>query len=103
MKRPVDPGEPKYPNVQGVVDCLHNCDEDLITEARFVEWQGWTIEQLTAHINWLRETLRDNKLCVDGGTCHHMCDPKGNCFRERGCLPLTGSKLNDDWTLPGTK
>lgn len=38
--------------------------------------------------------------CKDGGKCHHEC--KEVCFRRDGnhCVPLTGSRLNDDWSEP---
>lgn len=38
--------------------------------------------------------------CIDGGACHHKCDFPYNCFRKLACLPLSGSGLNDNWTLP---
>lgn len=52
------------------------------------------------HIEWVHATLRENGCCIDGGKCHHRCDPKGECFRQRGCVPLSGSRLGDDWKLP---
>ena len=36
--------------------------------------------------------------CADGGKCHHECDT--SCFRKEACVPLTGSGLNDDWSVP---
>ena len=36
--------------------------------------------------------------CADGGSCHHMC--RAVCSRRTGCVPLTGSGLNDDWSEP---
>jgi hypothetical protein len=52
------------------------------------------------HIAWLHTILRENAHCIDGGTCHHGCGEKGTCFREANCVPLSGSKLDDNWTLP---
>ncbi|WP_208455952.1 VRR-NUC domain-containing protein [Burkholderia vietnamiensis] len=53
-----------------------------------------------AHIKWLHYCLREAGHCIDGGTCHHECGPKGECWRQDGCVPLTGSRLTDDWKLP---
>lgn len=37
--------------------------------------------------------------CADGGTCHHDCTDV--CFRNcPGFVPLSGSGLNDDWSIP---
>ena len=38
--KPVDPGDNSYPNPLDVAATLRNCDDDLLTEARFVLWQG---------------------------------------------------------------
>lgn len=40
--------------------------------------------------------------CKDGGKCHHACATV--CFRREGnnCVPLTGSRLNDDWSEPAS-
>lgn len=54
------------------------------------------------HIKWLHKTLREAGHCIDGGKCHHRCNP-GPCFRQNGCAPLTGSALQNDWTLPRIK
>jgi hypothetical protein len=53
-----------------------------------------------AHIKWLHYCLREAGHCIDGGTCHHECGAKGECWRQDGCVPLTGSRLTDDWKLP---
>ncbi|MGG5541918.1 hypothetical protein P4G95_08955 [Burkholderia vietnamiensis] len=53
-----------------------------------------------AHIKWLHYCLREAGHCIDGGTCHHECGPKGECWRQDGSVPLTGSRLTDDWKLP---
>jgi hypothetical protein len=79
---------------------------------------GWTVTPLVApaqaaepvaipadvlaHIKWLHYCLREAGHCIDGGTCHHECGPKGACWRQDGCVPLTGSRLTDDWKLPAT-
>lgn len=34
--------------------------------------------------------------CPDDGTCHHQCE-RNECFRVRGCGPLTGVYHNDEW------
>ncbi|MCQ0033621.1 hypothetical protein [Burkholderia glumae] len=57
-------------------------------------------EEVRAHVKWLHSCLRDAGYCIDGGKCHHECGSKGDCFRQAGCVPLTGSHLSDDWTLP---
>ncbi|CEF89134.1 hypothetical protein [Pseudomonas phage vB_PaeM_PAO1_Ab03] len=36
--------------------------------------------------------------CLDGGRCHHRCET--SCFRKECCVPLTVSRLKDDWTAP---
>lgn len=60
-----------------------------------------------AHIAWARDTLRETGHCIDGGKCHHGCAKKASepCWRKDsgGCLPLTGSRLSNDWTLPAVK
>jgi len=53
-----------------------------------------------AHVKWLHYCLREAGHCIDGGKCHHECSPKGECWRQNGCVPLTGSRLSDDWKLP---
>lgn len=55
---------------------------------------------LLMHIEWLHDSLREAGHCIDGGRCHHACGESGNCFRQDGCVPLTGSGLTDDWRLP---
>jgi len=45
-KKPIDPGEPGYPNARGVAVCLRNSSDDLLTEARFVLWQNRRIKEL---------------------------------------------------------
>ncbi|KVF09628.1 hypothetical protein WJ05_17540 [Burkholderia vietnamiensis] len=55
---------------------------------------------MLAHIKWLHYCLREAGHCIDGGTCHHECGSKGECWRQDGCVPLTGSRLTDDWKLP---
>ncbi|ACR29193.1 hypothetical protein [Burkholderia glumae] len=57
-------------------------------------------DEVRAHVKWLHSCLRDAGYCIDGGKCHHECGSKGDCFRQAGCVPLTGSHLSDDWTLP---
>lgn len=55
---------------------------------------------LLMHIEWLHDSLREAGHCIDGGRCHHACGESGTCFRQDGCVPLTGSGLTDDWRLP---
>lgn len=54
---------------------------------------------IQVHVEWLHNVLRENGLCIDGGTCHHGCKPDGKCFREGCCAPLSGSSLDDNWKL----
>lgn len=53
---------------------------------------------------WVMQILRENGLCIDGGTCHHGCEKNilKPCQRKDrlSCVPLTGSGLTDDWTIP---
>lgn len=53
-------------------------------------------------IRWLQDRLREYGACIDGGKCHHGCkkDPEAQCFRQDGCLPLSGSGLTSDWKIP---
>lgn len=46
--RPIDPGDPSYPNAKDVATCLRNAPDglDLVTEARFVLWQDERIKEL---------------------------------------------------------
>lgn len=57
--------------------------------------------ELLTHVKWLHYCLREAGYCIDGGKCHHGCDEKGDCWRQDGCSPLSGSRLTDDWKLPG--
>lgn len=57
-------------------------------------------DALTAHVTWLHQSLRENGRCVDGGKCHHGCKPNEECFRKNSCVPLSGSRLTDNWELP---
>lgn len=52
------------------------------------------------YIKWVQHTLRDNYFCVDGGKCHHNCDPEGACHRQSICGPLSGSGLDGNWQIP---
>lgn len=36
--------------------------------------------------------------CDDGGTCHHGC--KVECFRRKGCVPLSASGMTEHWQNP---
>lgn len=51
----------------------------------------------------VRALFMQQLTCPDGGTCHHHC--KSPCARRDalGCVPLTVSGLNDDWTPPETR
>jgi hypothetical protein len=50
QNRPIDPGDSSYPNATDVAECLRRCDEDLLTEARFVLWQENRIKELEAKL-----------------------------------------------------
>lgn len=55
------------------------------------------------HIAWCHTILRESGHCIDGGECHHGCEPHPDkpCWRKTGgCVPLSGSGLADDWTVP---
>lgn len=41
--------------------------------------------------------VRNPNGCKDGGTCHHDC--RDGCFREKNCVPFSGSGLDDNWQL----
>lgn len=36
--------------------------------------------------------------CADGGKCHHKCQDE--CSRRKSCVPLSGSGLANDWSVP---
>lgn len=57
-------------------------------------------EAMLQHIKWLQHCLREAGYCIDGGKCHHRCDVEGDCWRQEGSCPLSGSHLTDDWKLP---
>lgn len=40
--------------------------------------------------------LKPKRRCIDGGACHHECEPQ-YCFRKETSLPLSASGLGDDW------
>jgi hypothetical protein len=42
-----------------------------------------------------RELLAD-RVCPDGGTCHHSCT-RPTCFRVEHCGPLSGVFPGDEW------
>ncbi len=48
--RPKDAADPTYPDAERCAQTLENCQDDLLTEAKFVRWQGKEIERLTACI-----------------------------------------------------
>lgn len=41
-------------------------------------------------------TTQPKRKCIDGGTCHHECQPS-ECFREECCAPFSDSGLDDNW------
>lgn len=53
-----------------------------------------------ATVAWLQRCLRECGRCPDGGKCHHDCEQAAPCFRSKSCVPLSGSGLRDDWSLP---
>lgn len=74
-------------------------------ECEYVEQHEAAPADLLAHVKWLHYCLREAGHCIDGGKCHHECShlrmgSKGACFRQDACVPLTGSRLTDDWKLP---
>ena len=48
IERPTDAADPTYPDAERCAQTLENCEDDLLTEAQFVRWQGQEIERLTA-------------------------------------------------------
>ena len=38
--------------------------------------------------------------CKDGGKCHHYCTAQEGCFRQKCCVPLSSSGLDDQWNTP---
>lgn len=40
--------------------------------------------------------MKPKRRCIDGGACHHECEPQ-YCFRKETSLPLSASGLGDDW------
>lgn len=73
---------------------------DFATMRKLVINGGAEAARRDAYIAWVQQCMRDNGMCIDGGKCGHACDPKGECFRTEVCVPLSGSTLTDDWTLP---
>lgn len=84
-------------------------DPDLISQARKVLAETgvppapFSKSVAGLHIAWLHYWLREAGHCIDGGVCHHGCDSKSACAREGSlrCAPLTGSALDEQWTLEG--
>lgn len=72
------------------------CAYDLYEEAT----KAALPEGVARHIAWIHRSLRESDKCIDGGTCHHGCGADNTCFRTTCCVPLGGSKLEDDWSLP---
>lgn len=81
-----DPGECAFNGA-----CMYRC-------GRFDQQAEPRAEQ--QYIAWVRGCMRDAGLCIDGGKCHHKCDPEGACFRRDGFVPLSGSGLADNWQFP---
>jgi len=57
IERPTDAADPTYPDAERCAQTLEACEDDLLTEAQFVRWQGQEIERLTAERDELRERL----------------------------------------------
>ena len=60
IERPTDAADPTYPDAERCAQTLENCEDDLLTEAQFVRWQGQEIERLrqweTCGREWLDKT-----------------------------------------------
>lgn len=67
-QRPQDAGDPTYPDAERCAQTLENCEDDLLTEAAFVRWQGREIERL-------REFERSAALTLPG--VYYMDPPDG--------------------------
>lgn len=57
IERPTDAADPTYPDAERCAQTLEACEDDLLTEAQFVRWQGQEIERLTAERDELRRQL----------------------------------------------
>lgn len=60
IERPIDAADPTYPDAERCAQTLEACEDDLLTEAQFVRWQGQEIERLrqweTCGREWLDKT-----------------------------------------------
>lgn len=56
IERPIDAADPTYPDAERCAQTLEACEDDLLTEAQFVRWQGREIDRLTAENRHLRQT-----------------------------------------------
>lgn len=70
---------------EGVIDEIYG-SEGLIKSPFFKRRRRVSLSKLE-HIS--------DKHCRDGGKCHHHC--QNGCFREKACVPLSGSGLDDHW------
>lgn len=85
IERPTDAADPTYPDAERCAQTLEACEDDLLTEAQFVRWQGQEIERLTAENKMLRHTHRwnvspqvDDSLLV----CRHLHEKDEKCDLE---------------------
>lgn len=58
LSKPIDPADASYPNALGVAQTLRRCQQDLLTEAKFVLWQVRRIAELKLDRDALREDAR---------------------------------------------
>jgi len=60
------------------------------------EWEDEDTTSLTINQMLVDDgTGRNPNGCKDSGTCHHNCTE--GCFREKYCVPLSGSGFDDNW------
>lgn len=98
--RPIDPGDSSYPNPVEVAACLRNCQEDLMTEARFVLWQGRELDRLQSRVEELENitSWKQQRMASDTGylpfvEAHYWYEP------ERGPVIYAGeaNHLEKKW------
>ena len=81
-ERPTDAADPTYPDAERCAQTLEACEDDLLTEAQFVRWQGREIERLTEENRRLRADLLAGRNVVNAGLTIHTLTIERDMLRQ---------------------
>lgn len=81
------------PGDLGTVTALHDASSRHV-------YVAWDNGELTNTGPWAVGNLQlaHDRVCPDGGTCHHSCKMT-ECFRVRSCSPLSGVYPSNEWPV----